>query len=144
MENKIGFSIGVALAFGCAYALYRVYKKYKLARVNRYNIIHVDRIDYEYLYEWLKTEYSNKRNEIKDGFKFGIMPSSLAQKTYLEEFSTDIKLTAGQDLLCVFIIDEKEQNIISSQYFVYNEMAQSLKDILYSDKVYIQALKNDN
>ena len=141
MEDRIGFSVGVVLAFGVAYALYRVYKKNKIKKTRQYKIIHVERIDYEYLFEWLKNKYNNRNNGIKYGCKFGIMPSAIAKKTYSEEFSADIHLTKGEDALCVFILDEKEENIISSQYYIYKEMGQSLKDILHSDKVYIQELK---
>lgn len=141
MEEKVGFSVGAILALGAAYILYRMYKKIQNKKISGSKIIHVERIDYEYLFEWLKNEYNNRSNEIKDGFKFGIMPSTIAKETYREEFSAEIKLADEQDVLCVFIIDDKEENIISRQYFVYCEMGLSLKDILPSDKVYIQELK---
>lgn len=141
MENKVSFSIGAILAIGIAFTAYRIYKIIKDRNIIKKQITYIDIIDYEYLFDWLKKEYGKANTEIKNGAKFGIMPSAIAKKTFSEEFSTDIQLTNSQDVICAFIIDENEENVITNQYFVYSEMGQSLKDILHSDKVYIQELK---
>ena len=69
------------------------------------------------------------------------MPSKLSRQAYNEDSKNNLNLQPGCDILGVFIIDEKEENMIARKYYVYKEMAQSLKDLLPSDKVYIQSLK---
>lgn len=136
MENNWAFGIGAIIAIGTAYGLYKFFKKTPIE-----NITTIEKIDYELLYNWLKKEYRNKKMQIENGSKFGIMPSSIAKETYVEDFSKEAVLLKGQDIVCAFIIDSNEENIISKHYFVFNEMGQSLKDILHSNKIYIQELK---
>lgn len=136
MEHNWAFGIGVITAIGTAYGLYKLLKK-----KSDKNITTIEKIDYELLYNWLKNEYRKKETQIANGSKFGIMPSSIAKETYVEDFSKEVVLLKGQDIVCVFILDSTEENVISKHYFVFNEMGQSLKDILHSDKIYIQPLK---
>lgn len=145
MGNKFVFGIGVFVAIGVAYAIYKFLKKSKSESdgespySSKKTCVTV--VDYEMLYNWLKAEYKRPDLNVCNGYKFGIMPSDLAKQTYKEEFNEEIHLTDSNDVLCVFIIDDKEENVISNHYFVYKEMSQSLKDMLHSNKVYIQELK---
>lgn len=145
MGNKFVFGIGVFVAIGVAYAIYKFLKESKSESdgespySSKKTCVNV--VDYEMLYNWLKAEYKRPDLNVCNGYKFGIMPSDLAKQTYKEEFNEEIHLTDSNDVLCVFIIDDKEENVISNHYFVYKEMSQSLKDMLHSNKVYIQELK---
>lgn len=145
MGNKIVFGIGIFVAIGVAYAIYKFLKgaTQEPSQESPYSLkkTSVNRVDYEMLYNWLKAEYKKPDIEICNGYKFGIMPSDLAKQTYKEEFNEEIHLTEGDDVLCVFIIDEKEEDVIANHYFIYKEMGSSLKDMLHSNKVYIQELK---
>ena len=141
MEQNWAFGIGAIIAIGAAYGIYRFFKGSNDGPTG--NVTIMDKVDYELLYDWLKKEYKNGEKAINAGCKFGIMPPLIAKKTFVEEFSVKPVLSKGQDIVCTFIIDASEENIISSHYFIFNEMGQSLKDILHSNKVYIQELKNE-
>lgn len=142
MNTNIIIGVGV----GCAlmYLGYRFLKRKENGQVelnvNR-DIKNVETVNYEMLYQWLKEEYGRNKHNIKDGAKFGIMPSSIASKTYQEETGTKVSLGPGEDILCVFIIDRDEETVIAHKYYIYSHMAESLKDLLPMDKVYIQPLK---
>lgn len=139
------FLIGVGV--GCATLMYLGYKFLKRKENGDFEhnvnpeIETVDTVNYEMLYQWLKFEYGKKKHKIDTGAKFGIMPSSIAQKTYKEETGNNILLSHNEDILCVFIVDKDEENVISHKYFKFSQMAESLKDLVPSNKVYIQPLK---
>lgn len=135
-HNYWTFGIGVIIAIGTAYGIYKIFKK-----TPNEDVTIIDKIDYELLYDWLKKEYKSKKHQIGDGSKFGIMPPSIAKKTYIEEYSKEPFWSKEQDIVCVFILDSTEENVLSKHYFVFSEMGQSLKDILHSNKIYIQELE---
>lgn len=56
MEHNWAFGIGVIIAIGTAYGLYKLLKK-----KSDKNITTIEKIDYELLYNWLKNEYRKKR-----------------------------------------------------------------------------------
>lgn len=141
METKIIIGLGVVLGFGLAYYAYKHLKDTNDSPVVEPDVDYVDVIDYEMLFSWLKSEYNSHKEIINSGCKFGIMPSKLSQQAFNEESKQKLNLQPGSDILGVFIIDEKEENMIVRKYYVYKEMAQSLKDLLPNDKVYIQSLK---
>ena len=142
MNTNILIGVGV----GCAlmYFGYKFLKRKENGEVEHNvnpDIETVETINYEMLYQWLRVEYGNNKHIIKAGAKFGIMPSSLARKTYKDETGNNIALNHDEDVLCVFIIDKDKENVVSHKYYKYSQMAESLKDLIPSDKVYIQPLK---
>lgn len=141
METKILIGLGVVLGFGMAYYAYKHLIDTNDPPEGEPDVDYVDIVDYEMLFSWLKSAYNDHKGIINSGYKFGIMPSKLSRKTFNEESKQKLNLQSGSDILGVFIIDEKEENIIVRKYYIYKEMAQSLKDLLPNDKVYIQSLK---
>lgn len=141
METKIIIGLGVVLGFGLAYYAYKHFKGTDDPPIVEPDVDYVDVVDYEMLFSWLKSEYNAHKDIINSGCKFGIMPSKLSRQTFNEESKQKLNLQSGSDILGVFIIDEKEENMFARKYYVYKEMAQSLKDLLPNDKVYIQSLK---
>lgn len=143
METKIVIGLGCVLGLGLAYYAY----KYIICGTDGTDdsggtdVDYVDVVDYEMLFSWLKSEYNAHKDIISSGCKFGIMPSKLSKQAFDEESGQKLNLQSDSDILGVFIIDEKEEKMITRKYYVYKEMAQSLKDLLPNDKVYIQSLK---
>lgn len=142
MNTNILIGVGV----GCAlmYIGYKFLKRKENGEVEHNvnpDIETVETINYEMLYQWLRVEYGKNKHIIKAGAKFGIMPSHVARKTYKDETGNNIALNHNEDVLCVFIIDKDEENVVSHKYYKYSQMAESLKDLIPSDKVYIQPLK---
>lgn len=138
MSHKLLIGAGVLLGSAIVYFLY---KRLVDCQEPEMNIDNVEEINYEMLYRWLKQEYQNNKDGLQPKSKFGIMPSSLSRQAFLDITGHEINLKDGEDILCVFIIDDKEENLIARKFYVYKKMAQSLKDLLPKDKVYIQNLK---
>lgn len=136
----IGVGVGCALVY-FGYKFLKRKENGQLGHNTNPTIEKVETVNYEMLYQWLKVEYGRNKHQIKDGTKFGIMPSSIARKTYLDETGNEVSLSSGEDILCVFIIDKDEENVIAHKYYKYSHMAESLKDLIPMDKVYIQPLK---
>ncbi len=141
MEEKILIGLGIVVGAGLVYYAYKYFKGTEEPPIPEPDVDYVDVVDYEMLFSWLKSEYNAHKDTINSGYKFGIMPSKLSKQAYNEESKHNLVLQPGCDILGVFIIDEKEENMITRKYYVYKEMAQSLKDLLPKDKVYIQSLK---
>lgn len=150
MDTSTIIGVGVGIGAGCV-LIYLGYRFLKGRDGNndseddcdyvKPDIEKVETIDYEMLYQWLKVEYSRHKPNINAGAKFGIMPNSIARNTFKEETGKDISINQGEELLCVFVIDKEEKNVITHKYYRYSHMAQSLKDLILKDKVYIQHLK---
>lgn len=142
MVVKLLLFLGLFLGAGAIFQIFRNrISGGRTIEPNLQMVEYVDSIDYETLYAWLKQNYQKNKNSIQSGYKFGITPSVVSRRAYKEEFGKEAPLKEGNDILCVFISDEKQKNILYHKYFVYGNMSQSLKDLLPTDKVYIQNLQ---
>lgn len=100
----------------------------------------VEKISYDMLIAWLKSEH--KSVKISTGDQFFVLQNPVAKESFEKVFPKDKNLLKDSFVLCVGIMRNNE--IISSKFFIYKTMAESLADILPKDpnKSFIQKIED--
>lgn len=102
------------------------------------NFIIIDELTYEMLLKWLREQA--KQNIAEPGNQFVIMQHPVAKQIFLEAYPNQQFNCKDCSLLCTAIM--KNNEVLSSHFFCYKVLADSLKDILPEDenKAYVQNL----
>ena len=148
----IGLGVGTVVGTVVAIALYRYLASRKPPVINEQEeqgeetfspegneFKKVSTISYDMLFAWLKDE--NKKMKFIAGDKFFILQDPIARTSFIDAYPIYAKtINMTSQILCIGIMRGKE--VITSKFFFYDVMAQSLVDMLPKDptKSFIQEI----
>lgn len=100
----------------------------------------VEKISYDMLITWLKKEH--KSVKMSAGDQFFVLQDPVAKESFKKVFPKNANLLKESFVLCIGIMRNNE--IVSSKFFIYKTMAESLVDILPKDpnKSFIQKIED--
>lgn len=100
----------------------------------------VEKISYDMLIAWLKKEH--KSVKMSAGDQFFVLQDPVAKESFKKVFPKNANLLKDSFVLCIGIMRNNE--IVSSKFFIYKTMAESLVDILPKDpnKSFIQKIED--
>lgn len=143
--TPIYVGIGVGVSAALAYAIYKYYKKKRREEDSVINVVpddssieEVHALDYQMLLSWLRTQY--KEGIAKPGDSFVILQNANALPCLKEAYP---KVAARhKDCKCLLVSVMEEENAKVAKFFIYEELASSLMDLLPKDEgtAYIQKL----
>lgn len=140
--TNIFISVGVGIGAIIAIALYRFFKRNtsSVVPLTSDECEKVEIVSYDMILTWLK----NKRKTIKivGGDKLFILQDSIAKDSFKKIYPHDSILIGKSSILCIGIIRNEE--VITSKFFIYEVMAKSLSEMLPKDpkKSFVQKIED--
>lgn len=142
----VGIGMGVTAVL--VYALYKYFVKKRhtsdlstptgVSSNDTSDIEELQTVDYQNLLNWLRIQY--KKGLAKPGDSFVILQNANAASCLKESFPNMAdKLKTHK---CLLVSVKREETITSAKFFIYEELASSLVDLLPKDEetAYIQKL----
>lgn len=146
--NTTNIIIGVGAGAIIAIALYYFFTRKKDPKTDNKEqddkqvdeIETVENISYDMLISWLKKEHSSVK--MLSGDQFFVLQDPVAKESFVKVFPQDVNILRDSYVLCIGIMRNNE--VVSSKFFVYKTMAESLADILPKDpnKSFIQKIED--
>lgn len=143
----IGFSAGAVVAI----ALYYYFSRRKNGQIDDINsqsteedptedFEFIDSVSYDMLLAWLRHEH--KSIKFGSGDQFFILQDPIARESFIKVFPKMENNLTDSYVLCAGIM--RGDDIISSKFFIYKKMAESLSELLPKDpnKSFIQKIED--
>lgn len=100
----------------------------------------IDSVSYDMLFAWLRHEHKSIKFEFGD--QFFILQDPIARESFVKVFQKMENKLTDSFVLCAGIM--RGDDIISSKFFIYKKMAESLSELLPKDpkKSFIQKIED--
>lgn len=134
MGNSLLYlGIGVGVLACASYAIKYFKKTNELPEIEQ-----VDKISYDMLIQWLKEQH--KTGVVKSGAEFCILQHPVAMDSFSKLFPRKSSNLRDLKVLAVMVLNDNEP--VAVKYYLYNNMGDSLKDILpeNANKSFIQKI----
>lgn len=142
--NNFAITIGVFSGIVIAGVVYYYYRKNRGDELDIVQedeqssplceITNLDVIDYDYILLWVK----ENRQKIKPGCSLNVIPHSATVESLKQ---SGIKNIPSENLISLALLDDTEKIVLAYSAIHYNKMADSLVDLLPTDKVFKQTIQ---